>query len=357
MDQIDEDLEHVEDLADDDGTLLDQDLGQDPVGTEHRVTVPADSAPVRMDKWLGSALESLSRARIRALIEAGQVRVDGVTIFDPARKVQPGMDLCLIEPPPIPAKPEAEAIPLTILYEDDALLVLDKPPGLVVHPAPGNSTGTLVNALLHHCGKGLSGIGGERRPGIVHRLDKDTSGLMVVAKSDAAHRGLAEQFAVHSLDRIYHAVVWGRPGAEHGTVDAAIGRDPKNRKRMAVIGSHRAAKGSSGGKHAITHWRLHRRFPGDISLLECRLATGRTHQVRVHMAHMGNPLLGDPLYGRRNLPKGLHSAAQKTVSSFLRQALHSREIGFIHPIQGHEMRFIAEYPNDISTLINSINSR
>ncbi|MBM3486412.1 MAG: RluA family pseudouridine synthase, partial [Alphaproteobacteria bacterium] len=254
------------------------------------IAIATDSdAGERLDRFLARALPDLTRTRVKALIEDGRVAEGGTTIREPSRRVKPGEAFALDLPPAAEPVPQGEAIALDIVYEDDDLLVLDKPAGLVVHPAPGNPAGTLVNALIAHCGAGLSGIGGVRRPGIVHRLDKDTSGLMVVAKTDRAHQGLAGQFKAHSLARAYLAVVWGLPAPPTGTIEGAIGRDPRDRKRMAVVAGER-------GKPALTRYRVLRRL-GPAALVECRLATGRTHQIRVHLAERGHPVVGDPLYG------------------------------------------------------------
>jgi 23S rRNA pseudouridine1911/1915/1917 synthase len=308
----------------------------------HRVVGP-DQGGERLDKWLAEEVDGLSRARLRALLDNGRVTLDGETIRDASRRVKPGQDAWVTEPPPVAAHPKPQDIPLTVLYEDSDLIVIDKPAGLVVHPAAGNPDGTLVNALLFHCGDSLSGIGGERRPGIVHRLDKDTSGLMVAAKTDLAHRGLAEQFACHSLTREYHCLVWGRPKAAKGSVEGNIGRHPTNRKKMTVV--------PSGGKHALTHYRVLETFEDAFSLVECRLATGRTHQVRVHMAHLGHPLLGDAVYGRSGFPKALSKDAREAIGNLGRQALHSRYIRFLHPRTQEEIALESQLPKDINTIL------
>ena len=256
------------------------------------------------------------------MIETGRVSIAGETITEPGYRVKPGQAVTLVIPPPTDETPRAQAIPLQVAYEDDDLIVVNKPAGLVVHPAPGNPDRTLVNALLAHCGDSLSGIGGVRRPGIVHRLDKDTSGLMVAAKNDAAHHGLSAQFATRQLSRTYRAVVWGIPRPGEGRIEGAIGRDPRNRKRMAVR--------ASGGKLAVTRYRVLQSLGALWSLVECRLETGRTHQIRVHMAHFGHPLLGDALYGgarRRRLDDGMRAL----LAHCPRQALHAAALGFVHP--------------------------
>ncbi len=256
-----------------------------------RIVAGPDARGQRVDRFLADAIGTLSRSRVKSLIAAGQARRDGTVLAEPAEPVRPGAVYTLTVPAPVPARPAAQAIPFTILYEDADLIVLDKPAGLVVHPAPGNEDGTLVNALLAHCGATLPGIGGERRPGIVHRLDKDTSGVMVVAKTQAAMVALTATFAARDLDRAYLALAWGVPAPPAGEIEGAIGRDPRERKRMAVR--------AHGGKTALTRYATMRVWHGGVSLLECRLATGRTHQIRVHLAASGHPVVGDPLYLRR----------------------------------------------------------
>ena len=283
---------------------------------------------------------------MQALIAAGNVSSGGRTIGDASARVKPGQTFDILIPEPEPAEPVAQAIDLTIVFEDDDLLVVDKPPGLVVHPAPGNPDKTLVNALLAHCAGRLSGIGGVLRPGIVHRLDKDTSGLMVVAKTDLAHAGLSAQFADRTLSRTYLAVVDGVPATETGEIDSPIGRSPRNRKKMAVV--------RRGGKPALTRYRLLRRLGGEgrraASLIECTLATGRTHQIRVHLASIGHPVVGDPLYrGRRT-----DLAETDPLRRFPRQALHAAALSFVHPRDGGERRFTAEMPEDMRALIEEL---
>ena len=261
---------------------------------------------------------------------------------DPATKVRGEEALRVAVPDPVPAHNEPQDIPLTIIFEDEHLLVVDKPAGLVVHPAAGNFDGTLVNALLHHCGGSLSGIGGVARPGIVHRIDKDTSGLLVVAKTDVAHEGLAKQFAAHSIGRRYLAIVNGVPKTSEGTVDAPLARSAANRKKIAIVEDQR-------GKRAVTHWkRLD--VPDDAALVECRLETGRTHQVRVHMASIGHPLLGDPVYGRAGKT---HGKLLKELE-FHRQALHAAELGFTHPVTKHRLSFASPMPPDMQELFNAL---
>ena len=304
----------------------------------YTVTVPQDKAGTRLDKLLAEALPELSRSRLKQLIAAGCVTGRGVgAANDPSRKVRAEDVYSVVVPAPVPAEPEAQAIPLDVVYEDEHLIVIDKPSGLVVHPAAGHADGTLVNALLAHCGDSLSGIGGVGRPGIVHRLDKDTSGLMVVAKSDAAHRGLAAQFHDHDLQRAYYAVVWGVPSPREGEITGNIGRSPANRKKMAVL--------RRGGKPALTRYRVLKTAGRVVSLVRCDLATGRTHQIRVHMAHIGHPVVGDPLYGGgRSRIRRLGEAAQTAVGDLNSQALHAFLIEFTHPISGEIVRFEQDIP-------------
>lgn len=309
------------------------------------ITLPPDHPRERLDKALAEQDLGLTRVRIQALIKDTQVLVNDTPARTPSQKVGAGDRLVITIPPPEPLEVEAENIPLKILFEDEHVLVLDKPAGLVVHPAPGNYQGTLVNALLHHCGKDLSGIGGVQRPGIVHRLDKDTSGVMIVAKSDKASQSLTAQFAEHSIERQYRAVVWGRPTPLLGSIDAPIGRHPSNRIKMAVVGA-------SQGKRARTHYKVEQSF-GPLekpiaSLVTCRLETGRTHQVRVHMAHIGHPLIGDMVYGARrklNLDDG---------ATFPRQALHAAVLGFEHPVTGERLTFESPLPNDMHQLVKRL---
>jgi 23S rRNA pseudouridine1911/1915/1917 synthase len=295
----------------------------------------------RLDKVLADA-SGLSRERVKALIAQGLVEVGGAPASQPAAKIADGTAFVIHLPPPVDAQASPQDIPLVIPYEDEHLIVVDKPAGLVVHPAAGNLDGTLVNALLHHCRGQLSGIGGVARPGIVHRIDKDTSGLLVVAKSDLAHEGLAKQFADHSIERVYHAVVAGHPRPAAGTISARVGRSDRDRKKMAVLNDD-----SSRGKHAVTHFKLLKSLD-DCALVECRLETGRTHQVRVHMASIGHPLLGDPVYGKT--PASLRSLL-KTLN-FSRQALHAAVLGFIHPATGDQLRFSSDTPPDMKELID-----
>ena len=297
----------------------------------------------RLDKALAEA-SGLSRERIKALIADGAVVVDDRAAASGSAKVDGGACFAITVPPTAPLEAAPQDIPLGIAFEDDYLIVVDKPAGMVVHPAAGNPDGTLVNALLHHCAGRLSGINGVARPGIVHRIDKDTSGLLVVAKTDAAHEGLAAQFAEHSIDRRYRAVCGGHPVPPAGTIATRLGRSDADRKMMAVLPDD-----SSRGKRAVTHYRTLRRLE-DAALIECRLETGRTHQVRVHCASIGHPLLGDPVYGRT--PKTLRPLLDRL--GFRRQALHAAELGFTHPVTGERLDFRAELPEDISELIDEL---
>lgn len=296
------------------------------------------ATPGRLDKALAEA-SGLSRERIKALLDDGRVTVGGQAVRQASLKVAPGAPFEVRVPAAVPAEAVAQDIPLVVTYEDDALIVVDKPAGLVVHPAAGNLDGTLVNALLHHCRGQLSGIGGVARPGIVHRIDKDTSGLLVVAKSDAAHEGLARQFADHSIIRAYKAVTVGQPMPVAGTITGAIARSVHDRKKMALVEDGR-------GKHAVTHYRTLDRLNG-AALVECRLETGRTHQVRVHLASIGHSLLGDPVYGRA--PAKIRPILARI--GFARQALHAAELGFIHPISGETLHFTSPTPVDMQELI------
>ena len=317
-----------------------------------------DAAGLRLDQWLAARLApNLSRSRVQALIKQGAVSVGGKVVDEAKRKLAAGEQVSIDMPEPEPAEPEGEDIALDILFEDDELIVINKPAGLVVHPGAGNWTGTLVNALIHHCGDSLSGIGGVKRPGIVHRLDKETSGVMVVAKTDRAHKALSEAFADHGrtgdLERAYSALVWGILPRMTGTIDAHLGRHA-DRVRRAVVPEHR-----DDARHAVTHYTVQERFGTEqaefttASLVECRLETGRTHQIRVHMAHIGHPVLGDPDYGQafrtksNRLPEPLKSA----VKAFPRQALHARLLAFRHPATHLIMRFEAPLPRDMGELV------
>jgi 23S rRNA pseudouridine1911/1915/1917 synthase len=312
------------------------------------VTIAAGEAGERLDRTLARHLGQVSRSRLKALIEEGRVRLGEATITEPSRRVKPGQTFAIMLPEPIDAEPEAQALPLEIRYEDSDLIVIDKPAGMAVHPAPGSPDRTLVNALLAHCGRSLSGIGGVRRPGIVHRLDKDTSGLMVAAKTDAAHQALANAFARHDIDRAYKAVLWGTPSPRSGEVAGAIGRHPTNRKKMAVV--------RRGGKPALTRYRLLRPLGTAASLVECRLATGRTHQIRVHMTAIGHPVIGDPVYGRPTAARlsPLAPAQRQAVLALHRQALHAWRLGFRHPGTGELMVWESEPPDDIAALVRTL---
>jgi 23S rRNA pseudouridine1911/1915/1917 synthase len=306
------------------------------------VRLDAAHAGWRLDRALASAVPTLSRERLKTLIRTGAVQLAGKPVRDPATKVRGEEALCVAVPEPEPAHNEAQDIPLNVVFEDEHLLVVDKPAGLVVHPAAGNFDGTLVNALLHHCGGSLSGIGGVARPGIVHRIDKDTSGLLVVAKTDVAHEGLARQFAAHSVDRRYLAIVTGVPRTSAGIIDAALARSTVNRKKIAITAANR-------GKRAVTHWRRITVLD-DAALVECRLETGRTHQVRVHMASIGHPLVGDPVYGRSGRT---HGKLLKELG-FQRQALHAAELGFTHPVTKRRLSFSSPVPPDMQELFNGL---
>jgi 23S rRNA pseudouridine1911/1915/1917 synthase len=320
------------------------------------VTVP-EAGGGRLDRVLATQVPALSRSRLKALILAGQVTVEARTVRDPAAAVNSGDIIPATLPEPEPAKPAAEAIPLDIVYEDDALIVLDKPAGLVVHPAAGHASGTLVNALIAHCGDSLSGIGGVKRPGIVHRLDKDTTGLMVVAKNDRAHRRLSNQFADKRegpIERDYLALVWGAPERPRGTIDAPLDRHPHAREKRAV---------RQGGREAVTHWEVVERYNGAdgkpvASLLACRLETGRTHQIRVHLAHIGHPVMGDETYatGFRTKVSRLSPAAQQALAALGRQALHAEHLAFEHPVSGEILDFRAELPGDMAQLRDALRS-
>jgi 23S rRNA pseudouridine1911/1915/1917 synthase len=336
--------------------------------------IAGDEAGERLDRVLARHVAELSRSRLKALIEAGAVAVDGRTIRDPSHRVNSGAAVAFDVPPPEPAKPAPEPIPLKVVYEDDDIIVIDKPKNLVVHPAAGNWTGTLVNALIAHCGDSLSGIGGERRPGIVHRLDKNTTGLMVVAKNARAHRALAAQFADHGrsgepFERRYLAFVWGAPDRPHGVIDAPIDRNPRARDRMAI---------RPGGREAVTHWQVLERYAGEAesaeggkgdkakrtkasrakaaepaaSLLGCRLETGRTHQIRVHLASIGHPLMGDEAYGAGFRTKAglLPPEAQEALADLGRQALHAYILAVKHPRSGEILTFRSELPPDLARL-------
>jgi 23S rRNA pseudouridine1911/1915/1917 synthase len=315
-----------------------------------RIVADPQHAGERLDRFLADALGSLSRSRIKTLIDEGRVRGESGPITQPAEAVRAGAVYILELPAPIAATPRAQAIPFPILFEDADLIVLDKPAGLVVHPAPGNLDGTLVNALLAHCGPGFTGIGAERRPGIVHRLDKDTSGVMVVAKTQLANDKLTAAFAARDLDRAYLALVWGLPQPLSGEIEGAIGRDKRDRKRMAVV--------AHGGKYALTRYRTSRAWQTSVALVECRLATGRTHQIRVHFATQGHPIVGDPLYLRRvpAAAKAVDQPLRGQLLDFPRQALHAASLGFKHPRTGEMLTFKTAPPADMRNLLQQMDT-
>lgn len=328
----------------------------DSAVTDFSFEVAVEDAGARLDRFLAERPEivaaHLSRSRLKGLIETDQARVNGVIVGEPARKLTAGNIISLTVPPPEPAEPQAENIALTIVHEDDHLIVIDKPAGLVVHPASGHETGTLVNALIAHCGDSLSGVGGVKKPGIVHRIDKDTSGLLVVAKTDAAHHGLSRLFADHgrtlSLTREYLAFVWGVPDRAHGTIETSLGRHSIQREKMAVVSEAR-------GREAITHWEKIADY-GVASLIACQLETGRTHQIRVHMAHIGHPLIGDATYGSGFKTKivKLPENARRAVEKLGRQALHAATLGFEHPQTREELVFESELPADLQALKDAL---
>jgi 23S rRNA pseudouridine1911/1915/1917 synthase len=324
-----------------------------------KVVIAGGDAGERLDRVLAARIADLSRSRLKALILAGEVAIGGRTIRDPGHHVNVGDAIMVEVPPAEPAAPEAEDIPLKVAFEDDEIIVIDKPKGLVVHPAAGNWTGTLVNALIAHCGDSLSGIGGVRRPGIVHRLDKDTTGLMVAAKTDRAHASLSGQFADHGrsgvLQRAYLAFVWGVPDRPKGTIEAPIGRHPRARDKMAV---------RPDGREAVTHWEILERYSGSdgtpvASLLACRLMTGRTHQIRVHLASIGHPLLGDNTYGSgfRTKTARLPPEARQALGGLGRQALHAYLLGVQHPSRGEYLEFRSELPTDLGRLRSGLGAQ
>lgn len=319
------------------------------------LNLPEGYPLTRLDRAIADQLPDVSRARIQSFIEKGRVEIAGKIERKSSLKVGGGQGIILSMPPAVDDTPKAQNIPLDIVYEDDDLLVINKSVGMVVHPAVGNFDGTLVNALLFHCGESLSGIGGVKRPGIVHRLDKETSGLMVVAKHDKAHQGLSNQLQDKSLYRLYKAFTWKVPTIVKGKVDLPVGRHSSNRLKMAIQ--------KSSGRDAVTHYHARTNFHDIISLFECRLETGRTHQIRVHMQHIKHPLIGDPLYGLpeqegRSLLKkaGYEPNIIEEITKFPRQALHAAEIGFIHPVSDEEMHFKSDYPQDLFNLEKSIKS-
>ena len=315
-----------------------------------RIVAGPEASGERVDRFLADAIGTISRSRVKSLIGAGQAQCDGTVLKEPAEIVRPGATYTLTVPPPVSARPQPQAIPFAILFEDADLIVLNKPAGLVVHPAPGNEDGTLVNALLAHCGASLPGIGGERRPGIVHRLDKDTSGVMVVAKTQEAMTALTAAFAARDLDRAYLALVWGVPASPRGEIEGAIGRDKLDRKRMTVR--------PHGGKPALTRYGTLRTWHGGVSLLECRLATGRTHQIRVHLAASGHPVVGDPVYLRRvpAAARAVPEPARSLLLDFPRQALHATRLGFRHPRSGTDLSFETPPPADFLALLTALDA-
>jgi len=308
---------------------------------------PQDSGQ-RLDKFLSERIGTLSRSRVKSLILEGFLSREGHVTTDPSEPVKADSTYLLRQPAPADAIPLGEAIGFPILYEDQYLLVLDKPAGLVVHPAPGNPDGTLVNALIAHCGASLTGIGGERRPGIVHRLDKDTSGVMVVAKTEPVHVALSAAFAARDIERQYKALCWGLPAQKSGSVEGDIGRDPRDRKRMAIV--------TRNGKAALTHYQMLRGFGLAAAELSCKLATGRTHQIRVHLAHIGHPLIGDPVYLRRKPAAAQHlpEPARAIALDFPRQALHAETLAFRHPVSGEVLRFRTPPPPDFQQLTHAL---
>lgn len=314
----------------------------------HQAEVSPEHAGERVDVFLTSLFEDMSRNRIKNLVKDGFASLDGETVTDPSKRIKTGETYSIEIPEATDAIPKPENIPLDIVFEDEHLIVLNKSAGMVVHPAAGNWSGTLVNALLHHCCDSLSGIGGVKRPGIVHRIDKDTSGLMVVAKTDKAHQGLAELFEKHDIERVYLAVVWGRLYPREGEISGNIGRDPNNRKRMAVV--------EGRGKTALTRYKALENLNDIATIAECRLATGRTHQIRVHMSNLMHPLVGDPLYSRSRAgrTRDLNDRAQEFVRKFKRQALHAKVLGFVHPITQQYLKFEAKPPSDIMRLIEAL---
>jgi 23S rRNA pseudouridine1911/1915/1917 synthase len=316
--------------------------------TSFQITLSPSHAGWRLDRALADSLPTLSRERLKVLTKSGALtRADGTAARDPATKVKGNETFTLSVPAPAPAHNEPQQIALGIVYEDEHLLVVDKPAGLVVHPAAGNRDGTMVNALLHHCGGSLSGIGGVARPGIVHRIDKDTSGLLVVAKHDLAHEGLARQFADHSIERRYLAIVSDVPRLLSGKIDAPLARSTHDRKKIAIVDDREHERGK--GKRAVTHWKRLSVLAG-AALVECKLETGRTHQVRVHMASIGHPLVGDPVYGRT---RSEHRALLKELG-FHRQALHAAHLGFIHPVTKRRLSFDSALPSDMQELFSAL---
>ena len=316
------------------------------------ITAPPEAAGERLDRFLAAGLEApspLSRTRLKALILEGAVTESGTAVTDPSQSVRAEAEYALLLPPVREATPRAEDIPLDIIFEDEHIIVLNKPSGMVVHPGPGQPDGTLVNALIAHCGDSLTGIGGVMRPGIVHRLDKDTSGVMMAAKSDATHQKLTDMFAAHDLDRHYLAITWGMPPETEGRIEAALGRSTRDRKKQAVV---------PNGRYAATNWTVIRRLPPFASIVECRLETGRTHQIRVHMAHLGHGVIGDPMYGKpmrsSQMPDAVARDCLAEIRGFRRQALHAASLGFAHPVTGEALHFETPMPDDMAGLVAAI---
>jgi 23S rRNA pseudouridine1911/1915/1917 synthase len=326
-----------------------------PAEVREAVAAPEDAGE-RLDRWMAATWGDLSRSRCKALVEDSRLTLDGAPLTDPSAKVRAGGRYVLTVPAPVAAAPEPEDIPLDVLFEDEHLIVINKPAGLTVHPAAGAWTGTLVHALLHRCAGGLSGIGGVERPGIVHRLDKDTSGVLVAAKTDAAHQGLSKLFAAHDVERVYLAACRSAPKPRAGRIETRLARSAKDRKKIAVVRETEPDK----GKVAVTHYETVASYgqePGAsigtpaASLVECRLETGRTHQIRVHLAHIGCPVLGDPLYGKGRALKRIATPAGEELKDFRRQALHAAVLGFVHPVTGEALRFETQPPKDMQRLI------
>ncbi|MBX7147031.1 MAG: RluA family pseudouridine synthase [Alphaproteobacteria bacterium] len=316
------------------------------------ISVSQDKIGIRLDRYIAETLENISRSRAKTLIEQGFVQLtDTILITDPAYKIKLGQNFAIILPDPISAVPLPQAIILSVVYEDEDLIVINKPAGMVVHPGPGNMENTMVNALIAHCGQSLSGIGGVQRPGIVHRLDKDTSGLIVAAKNDFTHQKLSSYFADRSIERLYTALVWGVPQPLQGQIEGNIGRNPVNRKNMSVLKKH--------GKPALTYYKVVKNFGLAASIIECKLASGRTHQIRVHLNHKGHSVIGDPVYGKATSHRlaAVNIQARDYISNFKRQALHAKTLGFIHPRTNKELHFDSELPDDMRQLINLLDGK
>ena len=323
----------------------------------YQLTVADDEAGSRLDRFLATRLTDLSRSRLQALIRAGRVACGPAPAVDIGHRTRAGETYTVVVPAPEPLDLVPQSIPLAVVYEDADLIVIDKPKGMAVHPGAGHASGTLVNALIAHCGASLSGIGGVRRPGIVHRLDKDTTGLLVAAKNDRAHAGLAQQFAAHGSDgrlqRRYRAIAWGAPERARGSIDAALARSSANRTKIAVVGE-------GAGRRAVTRYEVVERYGGEVlplaSLLELELETGRTHQIRVHLAHMGHPLLGDATYGAgfKASARKLSDGARTALEALGRQALHACVLGFVHPVTGKRLRFVSPLPDDMARLVEAL---